>query len=153
MVAVPMDAGWREDRGEAIQQLESREAQRGPTGGIGFRQEVEDLAGSTVDEMEPLRYPTLLRIHGGPNGMYGVGFNNEAQILAAQGYLILMTNPRGSSGYGREFGFALWQKWGIPDFDDVMAGADHVIEQGWSFPISGSSPGISHRRRKTAPPS
>ena len=83
---------------------------------------------------EGKRYPSLLRIHGGPNGMYGVGFNNEAQILAAQGYLILMTNPRGSSGYGREFGFALWQKWGIPDFDDVMAGVDHVIEQGWADP-------------------
>jgi dipeptidyl aminopeptidase/acylaminoacyl peptidase len=81
---------------------------------------------------EGQRYPTLLRIHGGPNGMYGVGFNNEAQILAAQGYLVLITNPRGSSGYGREFGFALWQKWGIPDFDDVMAGVDYVIDQGWA---------------------
>lgn len=83
---------------------------------------------------EGRRYPTLLRIHGGPNGSYGVAFNNEAQILAAQGYLVLITNPRGSSGYGREFGFALWQKWGIPDFDDVMAGVDHVIEAGWADP-------------------
>ena len=81
---------------------------------------------------EGRRYPTLLRIHGGPNGMYGVGFNIEAQILAANGYLVLITNPRGSSGYGREFGFALWQKWGIPDFEDVMAGVDHVIDQGWA---------------------
>jgi dipeptidyl aminopeptidase/acylaminoacyl peptidase len=83
---------------------------------------------------EGRRYPTLLRIHGGPNGMYGVGFNTEAQILAAHGYLVLITNPRGSSGYGREFGFALWQKWGIPDFQDVMAGVDHVIQQGWADP-------------------
>jgi len=81
---------------------------------------------------EGTRYPTLLRIHGGPNGMYGVGFNFEAQLLAAHGYLVLLTNPRGSSGYGREFGFALWQKWGIPDFEDVMAGVDHVIAQGWA---------------------
>jgi len=80
------------------------------------------------------RYPTLLRIHGGPNGMYGVGFNTEAQIFAANGYLVVMTNPRGSSGYGREFGFALWQKWGIPDFDDVMAGVDHVVDRGWADP-------------------
>ncbi|MBT8398047.1 MAG: prolyl oligopeptidase family serine peptidase, partial [Gemmatimonadetes bacterium] len=65
---------------------------------------------------------------------YGVGFNTEAQILAANGYLVLITNPRGSSGYGREFGFALWQKWGIPDFEDVMAGVDYVIEQGWADP-------------------
>ena len=83
---------------------------------------------------EGQRYPTLLRIHGGPNGMYGVGFNTEAQILAANGYLVLITNPRGSSGYGREFGFALWQKWGIPDFEDVMAGVDYVIDQGWADP-------------------
>jgi dipeptidyl aminopeptidase/acylaminoacyl peptidase len=80
------------------------------------------------------RYPTLLRIHGGPNGNFGVGFNTEAQILAAHGYLVFITNPRGSSGYGREFGFALWQKWGIPDFQDVMAGVDHVIDQGWADP-------------------
>jgi dipeptidyl aminopeptidase/acylaminoacyl peptidase len=83
---------------------------------------------------EGQRYPTLLRIHGGPNGMYGVGFNTQAQILAAHGYLVVITNPRGSSGYGREFGFALWQKWGIPDFEDVMAGVDHAIEQGWADP-------------------
>jgi hypothetical protein len=48
-----MDAGWREDRGEAIQELESREAQRGPTGGIGFRQEVENLVRTVADQVEP----------------------------------------------------------------------------------------------------
>ncbi len=84
------------------------------------------------DFQEGTRYPTILRIHGGPNGMYGVSFNFEAQLLAANGYLVLITNPRGSSGYGREFGFALWQKWGIPDFEDVMAGVDYVIAQGWA---------------------
>ncbi len=83
---------------------------------------------------EGTRYPTILRIHGGPNGMYGVSFNFEAQLLAANGYLVLTTNPRGSSGYGREFGFALWQKWGIPDFQDVTAGVDYVIAQGWADP-------------------
>ena len=84
------------------------------------------------DYQEGTRYPTILRIHGGPNGMYGVSFNFEAQLLAANGYLVLITNPRGSSGYGREFGFALWQKWGIPDFEDVMAGVNYVIAQGWA---------------------
>jgi dipeptidyl aminopeptidase/acylaminoacyl peptidase len=81
---------------------------------------------------EGTRYPAMLRIHGGPNGMYGVGFHFEAQLFAANGYLAILTNPRGSSGYGREFGFALWQKWGIPDFDDVMAGVDYAIAQGWA---------------------
>jgi dipeptidyl aminopeptidase/acylaminoacyl peptidase len=83
---------------------------------------------------EGQRYPTILRIHGGPNGQYAVRFNTEAQLFAANGYLVVITNPRGSSGYGREFGFALWQKWGIPDFEDVMAGVDHVIDQGWADP-------------------
>jgi len=81
---------------------------------------------------EGTRYPAMLRIHGGPNGMYGVGFHFEAQLFAANGYLAILTNPRGSSGYGREFGFALWQKWGIPDFEDVMAGVDYTIAQGWA---------------------
>ena len=81
-----------------------------------------------------LRYPTILRIHGGPNGMYGVAFNFEAQFLAANGYVVVTTNPRGSSGYGEDFSMALWQKWGIPDFDDVMAGVDHAIAEGYSDP-------------------
>ena len=83
---------------------------------------------------EGTRYPTILRIHGGPHGAYGVGWNFEAQLLAANGYLALITNPRGSSGYGNDFSMALWQQWGIPDFQDVMAGVDHVIERGWADP-------------------
>ena len=81
-----------------------------------------------------LKYPTVLRIHGGPNGMYGINFNFEAQFLAANGYVVLLTNPRGSSGYGQDFSMALWQKWGIPDFEDVMAGIDHVLHAGYSDP-------------------
>ena len=89
----------------------------------------------TPPDYEPgRRYPTILRIHGGPNGQYGVGFNFEAQILAANGYVVVFTNPRGSSGYGQDFGMALWQKWGIPDFEDVMAGVDHAVERGWADP-------------------
>lgn len=81
-----------------------------------------------------LRYPTILRIHGGPNGQYSVAFNFDAQLFAANGYVVLITNPRGSSGYGQDFGMALWQKWGIPDFEDVMAGVDYSIEAGYSDP-------------------
>ncbi|MEO2158850.1 MAG: S9 family peptidase [bacterium] len=81
-----------------------------------------------------LRYPTILRIHGGPNGMYGVNFNFEAQFLAANGYVVLLTNPRGSSGYGQDFSMALWQQWGIPDFEDVMGGVDYVLGAGYSDP-------------------
>ena len=66
--------------------------------------------------------------------MYGVNFNFEAQLLAANGYVVLLTNPRGSSGYGQDFSMALWQKWGIPDFDDVMAGIDYVLDAGYADP-------------------
>ncbi len=76
------------------------------------------------------RLPTLLRIHGGPNGMYGVGFNFDAQLFAANGYAVVMSNPRGSSGYGNAHGMALWQKWGEPDVDDVMAAVSEAVELG-----------------------
>jgi dipeptidyl aminopeptidase/acylaminoacyl peptidase len=96
--------------------------------------EIEGWVFFPPDFQEGTRYPTILRIHGGPHGMYGVGWNFEAQLLAANGYLVLITNPRGSSGYGNDFSMALWQKWGIPDFDDVNAGVDHIIERGWADP-------------------
>ena len=95
---------------------------------------VEGWVVTPPDYQEGQRYPTILRIHGGPNGQYDVGFNFEAQLLAANGYVVLFTNPRGSSGYGQDFGMALWQRWGIPDFEDVMAAVDHTIERGWADP-------------------
>mgnify|MGYP001820118228 CR=1 FL=1 len=52
MVSVTVDAGWREDRGQAIQKLQGRETQGGPTGRVWFRQDVEDLVGAAADEME-----------------------------------------------------------------------------------------------------
>jgi dipeptidyl aminopeptidase/acylaminoacyl peptidase len=80
------------------------------------------------------RLPTLLRIHGGPNGMYGVGFNFDAQLFTSKGYAVVMMNPRGSSGYGFDFGMELWQRWGIPDVDDVMAGVQEAVELGVADP-------------------
>lgn len=74
--------------------------------------------------------PTLLRIHGGPVSQYGYAFSEEWQILAAQGYAVVAANPRGSSGRGRDFSYAIWADWGTPDFVDVMAAVDHVIELG-----------------------
>jgi dipeptidyl aminopeptidase/acylaminoacyl peptidase len=81
-----------------------------------------------------MRYPTLLRIHGGPVSQYSHSFNFDAQLFAANGYVVVMTNPRGSSGYGQEFSHALWADWGNKDFEDVMAGVDYVITQGFSDP-------------------
>ena len=80
------------------------------------------------------RYPTILDIHGGPQSQYDYSFHFEAQLYAANGYLVVHPNPRGSTGYGQAFCLAIWQDWGGPDFDDVMAAVDHVIEQGWADP-------------------
>lgn len=83
---------------------------------------------------EGKKYPTLLRIHGGPVAQYNYGFNFDAQLFAAKGYLVIMCNPRGSSGYGQEFSMGIYQSWGTKDFEDVMAGVDYAIEKGWSDP-------------------
>lgn len=81
-----------------------------------------------------LRYPTLLRIHGGPVSQYDFGFNFDAQLFAAHGYVVVMINPRGSSGYGQDFSLAIWQAWGGKDYEDVMAGVDYAIERGYADP-------------------
>jgi len=76
------------------------------------------------------KYPLILTIHGGPHAMYGVGFNYGWQNHAAEGYLVLYTNPRGSSGYGTAFGNAINNAYPSPDYDDLMKGVDEVIGRG-----------------------
>lgn len=74
--------------------------------------------------------PALLQIHGGPFGMYGETFMHEFQMLAAQGYTIIYTNPRGSNGYGNAWANDLPLYWGIKDMPDLMAAVDWAIAQG-----------------------
>ena len=76
-------------------------------------------------------YPAVLHIHGGPQAQWDFGFNYEAQLLAAQGYIVVMPNPRGSFGYGQKFASAINKDWGGPDFTDVMAAMDFGIDKGW----------------------
>ena len=76
-------------------------------------------------------YPMMLAIHGGPHGMYGVGFSYSWQEHAANGYLVLYTNPRGSSGYGSAFGNEINNAYPGKDYDDLMAGVDQLISKGW----------------------
>jgi dipeptidyl aminopeptidase/acylaminoacyl peptidase len=72
-------------------------------------------------------YPFVLAIHGGPHGAYGYDFDFELQLLAQQGYVVLFTNPRGSTGYGERFLWATWGGgWGNLDSEDVLAGVDVV---------------------------
>ena len=77
------------------------------------------------------KYPLMLSIHGGPHSMYGVGFNFAWQEHAANGYVVLYTNPRGSTGYGSAFGNAIKYNYPSKDFDDLMKGVDTVIAKGY----------------------
>ena len=77
------------------------------------------------------KYPLMLSIHGGPHSMYNVGFNFAFQEHAANGYLVLYTNPRGSTGYGSEFGNAINNAYPDKDYDDLMKGVDTVIAKGY----------------------
>lgn len=79
-------------------------------------------------------YPTILRIHGGPVSQYDFSFNREAQLLAANGYVVVICNPRGSSGYGQDFSAAIFAEWGVKDFADVMAAVDYTISEGLADP-------------------
>ena len=72
-------------------------------------------------------HPLILSIHGGPHGAYGSHFDFEFQWLAAHGYAVLYTNPRGSTGYGEKFLWATWGGWGKLDYQDVMAGVDYAV--------------------------
>ncbi|MFZ5824631.1 MAG: prolyl oligopeptidase family serine peptidase [Bacillota bacterium] len=75
------------------------------------------------------KYPTVLEIHGGPMGMYGCGFFFEFHWLAAQGYAVVYSNPRGSQGYGRDFCHCIMADWGNKDYADVMAAIETAVER------------------------
>jgi dipeptidyl aminopeptidase/acylaminoacyl peptidase len=79
--------------------------------------------GATADHKVPL----LLMIHGGPHGMYGLGFSATFQLLCRRGYAVLYLNPRGSTGYGQRFSDGCVGDWGGGDYKDLMAGLDHVL--------------------------
>ena len=81
-----------------------------------------------------VRYPTLLLIHGGPISQFEMAFDFRAQLFAARGYVVVMTNPRGSSGYGQAFSMEIFADWGNKDTKDVIAGVDYAIEQGYADP-------------------
>ncbi|HEX9038416.1 MAG TPA: S9 family peptidase [Ktedonobacterales bacterium] len=76
------------------------------------------------------KLPTVLEVHGGPAAMYGWSFFLEFQLLAARGFSVVYVNPRGSTGYGREFSGAVLNDWGGKDFEDIMAGLDYAISRG-----------------------
>ena len=77
------------------------------------------------------KYPLILQIHGGPHSAYGNVFTHEFHAMAARGYVVLFTNPRGSSNYGQEFGNIIQFHYPGDDYKDLMAGVDEVIKRGY----------------------
>ncbi|PYR19970.1 MAG: S9 family peptidase, partial [Acidobacteria bacterium] len=77
------------------------------------------------------KYPLILEIHGGPFSMYNVAFNWMFQNFAANDFVVLYTNPRGSTGYGGAFANGIDHNYPGPDYDDLMAGVDTVVAKGY----------------------
>ena len=93
------------------------------------------------------KYPLILEIHGGPYDNYGFRFSTEMQLYAANGYIVLYTNPRGSTSYGEEFGNLIHLNYPGQDYDDLMTGVDSVQKRGFIdennlFVTGGSGGGI-----------
>lgn len=77
------------------------------------------------------KYPLIVEIHGGPHTAYGNTYTHEFQWMAAKGYVVLYTNPRGSSNYGQEFGNIIQYRYPGDDAKDIMAGVDWLLKQGY----------------------
>ena len=77
------------------------------------------------------KYPLVLQIHGGPHVPYGIAFFHEFRVLAAAGYVVLFTNPRGSTSYGQEFANCIQYAYPGDDYHDLMAAVDHVVARGY----------------------
>ncbi len=87
-----------------------------------------------VDYSPGKKVPTLLNPHGGPVSQYSASFYHLAQLYAANGYAVLLPNPRGSSGYGQKFCEAIFADWGNKDYQDDMAMVDYALAQGIADP-------------------
>jgi len=77
------------------------------------------------------KYPLILEIHGGPHAAYGNTYTHEFMWMAAKGYVVLFTNPRGSTTYGQEFGNIIQYRYPGDDYKDLMAGVEEVVKRGY----------------------
>jgi dipeptidyl aminopeptidase/acylaminoacyl peptidase len=101
--------------------------------------DVEGLLTLPVGYQSGKKYPLILNIHGGPAGVFAEVFTGRFSIypiaaFASRGYAVLRPNPRGSSGYGKQFRYANVADWGGKDYEDDMAGVDQVISMGIADP-------------------
>jgi dipeptidyl aminopeptidase/acylaminoacyl peptidase len=108
--------------------------QLGPVEDISFKSkdgtEVHGLFTKPASFEAGKKYPMLLRIHGGPNGQDGHEFRFDNQLFAANGYVVLNVNYRGSSGRGEEYQRTIFADWGDKEVADLLAGVDCVLSTG-----------------------
>lgn len=95
---------------------------------------------------EKKKYPVLFLIHGGPQGAWGESWSYRwnPQIFASAGFVVVMPNPRGSTGYGQRFTDQINADWGGRVYEDIMATVDHVASQGWADPDRFAAAGGSY---------
>ena len=91
---------------------------------------IEGLLVKPVGYRPGTRYPTIVRLHGGPVYQFSREFMADWQVYAANGFAVLAINPRGSSGRGFDFARAIYADWGNKDVQDVLAGVDHAVKLG-----------------------
>jgi dipeptidyl aminopeptidase/acylaminoacyl peptidase len=96
---------------------------------------IEGLLTYPVGFEQGKKYPIILQIHGGPAGVFSQTYTGApsiymTQYFAQRGFIMLRPNPRGSTGYGKEFRYANVRDWGFGDYEDLMTGVDHVLAMG-----------------------
>jgi dipeptidyl aminopeptidase/acylaminoacyl peptidase len=131
-------------RGESAKKLSSANANFNPpalgkTELISWKSKdgmtIEGLLTYPVGFEKGKKYPIVLQIHGGPAGVFSQTYTGApsiymAQYFAQKEYFVLRPNPRGSSGYGKDFRYANIRDWGFGDYQDLMTGVDHVLAMG-----------------------
>lgn len=92
--------------------------------------EVHDFLVHPPNEKPDDRVPAILRPHGGPQSQYANEFDFEKQLFAAQGYAVVLPNPRGSTGRGTDYAMGIYADWGHRDIEDDLAAVDDAIARG-----------------------
>ncbi len=111
--------------------------------------DIEGLLTYPKDYIKGRKYPLILNIHGGPASVFTKTYTGAAsvfpiQVYADQGFVVLRPNPRGSGGYGADFRLANHADWGFSDYEDIMAGVDHLIAENIVDPDSMCVTGLSY---------
>ena len=96
--------------------------------------EIDGIVTKPVDFDGTHKVPFLLNPHGGPTGASLLAFNPTEQIMAANGYMVLQPNFRGSTGRGEKFAIANQNDWGDGDYKDDMSGVQAMVDKGWADP-------------------